>query len=323
MKITFFLRCVCLLLTIFVSVQAAADSLTDAKNAESQGRVREAVEHYTVALQSASDGSEQERSLREKIIDLASRLKPPPAVPEEARRYMGRGQAAVELAKTAEDFGRAAAEFQKAVRMAPWLADAYYNLGVVEEKAGRFDDAMRNFKLYLRTSPNASDAEQVRTRLYSLEYKAEQQTRERRAAEQKRQQESVKQQAALQIAGNWEDNNRTTFRISVNGNKFEIQMTSYCAFGNCNQRRYSNRRYAFGTLEESKISGWLVVNGVDAENIDRSTGRPFSCRHPEGVAPVTLTLSPDGRSLKGNAKHGATNPSCIVLDLIVDLTRTN
>lgn len=303
---------------------AFADSESDGAAAEKAGKYREAVEHYTVALQSAPDGSEQERSLREKTIDLASRLKPPPAVPEEARRYMGRGQAAVELAKTPEDFGRAAAEFQKAVRVVPWLADGYYNLGVVYEKAGRFDDAMRNFKLYLRTAPNASDAEQVRTRLYSLEYKAEQQTRERRAAEQKRQQESAKQQASLQIAGNWEDSNRTTFRISVNGNKFEIQMTSYCPFLNCNDRRYTNKRYAYGTLEDGKISGWLVeVSKMNSETIDRSTGRRISCLYPEGAAPVTLTLSPDSRSLKGKAKHGATNTSCIVMDLIVDLMRTN
>ncbi len=300
MKITFLLRCACVLLTIFVSAQAAADPLTDAKNAENQGRVREAVEHYTVALQSSPDGSEQERSLREKIIDLASRLKPPPAVPEEARRYMGRGQAAVGLAKTPEDFGRAAAEFQRAVRMAPWLADAYYNLGVVQEKGGRLDEAIRSFKLYLRASPSASDAEQVHTRLYGLEYKAETAETEKRGTQQRASEEMRRKLARFN--GQFEDNEN--FYLGTAGESSleikEVGFKGYDANGQFRKFYYdSGFRAVFRlSLADNRVSGTYyqplfssthsvsgVLNADGSLRLDytESSGRPPSYKDSDGI----------------------------------------
>ncbi len=77
-----------------------------------------------------------DNALREKIIALAHAMKPAPVVPEDAERHMTRGAAAVKGAKGTDDFKDAAAEFGKATLAAPWLADAYYNLGVAQDKAG-------------------------------------------------------------------------------------------------------------------------------------------------------------------------------------------
>lgn len=95
-------------------------------------------------------------------------------VPEEALRRMIRGQTAVEMARTPEDYALAVREFKEAVRLAPDWADPYYNLGLVQEKNGRDKDAAASFREYLRLAPNAPDATAVRSRMYRLEFKAEQ-----------------------------------------------------------------------------------------------------------------------------------------------------
>lgn len=59
------------------------------------------------------------------------------AVSEEAQRYFNRGMAAVEIAKSPDDYALAIKEFEKAIRLAPEWPDVYYNLGMVQEKAGR------------------------------------------------------------------------------------------------------------------------------------------------------------------------------------------
>jgi|GEM_PF-1158854 len=94
-------------------------------------------------------------------------------ISEEAKRYFNRGMAAVEMAKSPEDYTKAIQEFEKAAQLAPHWPDAYFNLGLVQEKAEKFGDAATNLKQYLRLAPNASDAEAVKSHISKLEYKAE------------------------------------------------------------------------------------------------------------------------------------------------------
>lgn len=114
-------------------------------------------------------------ALRQKIIETARAMTPPPPIPEEARRFFARGRAAVDLAQDTGGFLKAADEFREALNVAPWSAEGYYNLGVVLEKAGNFGEAMADFKLYLLAAPGAKDAEAVRDKVYGLDYKASQQ----------------------------------------------------------------------------------------------------------------------------------------------------
>lgn len=113
-------------------------------------------------------------ALRERIIKLAQEIKPPPAVPEEVERRLGRGQAAFEVAREPADFDKAVAEFTAASNEAPWLGAAYYNMGVALEKAKKYREAMASFRLYTLASPGASDASEIRQRIFKLEYLAEQ-----------------------------------------------------------------------------------------------------------------------------------------------------
>jgi tetratricopeptide (TPR) repeat protein len=99
------------------------------------------------------------------------------AVPEEARRFMLRGMAAVEMAKTQKDYESAAREFEEAAKLAPDWPDVYFNLGSVQAKAGNYGEAVRHYKRYLELAPNAPDAAQVRDEIYKLEYREEQQAK--------------------------------------------------------------------------------------------------------------------------------------------------
>ena len=117
-----------------------------------------------------------DNTLRDKIIKFAVEMKPPPALPEEATRRMARGEAAFESAKVAQDYDKAIAEYQAAANAAPWYADAYFNLGLTQEKTGKAKEAMESFRFYLLAAPDAKDAADIKKRLYKLEYAAEQQT---------------------------------------------------------------------------------------------------------------------------------------------------
>lgn len=95
------------------------------------------------------------------------------SISEEARRHFDRGMAAVEMATTAADYESAIKEFKEAIRLAPDWPDACYNLGLVQEKAGKLGEAVESYKSYLRLSPGAEDAEAVKSLVNKLEYMAE------------------------------------------------------------------------------------------------------------------------------------------------------
>jgi len=95
-------------------------------------------------------------------------------ISDEARRHFDRGMAAVEMAKTPADYEKAVVEFEKAKSLAPGWPDVYYNLGLIQDKAGMYSEAMENLRKYLHLAPDAKDAEAVRTLINKLDYKKEQ-----------------------------------------------------------------------------------------------------------------------------------------------------
>lgn len=113
-----------------------------------------------------------DKALREKIIKLAAG-KQAPEVPEEAERNMARGTAFAQKASDSAGYRKAIAEFEAASNAAPWLALSYYNLGVVQEKAGLFNEAIQSLKFYLMAAPDAKNARDVKNKIYALEADAE------------------------------------------------------------------------------------------------------------------------------------------------------
>jgi len=87
--------------------------------------------------------------------------------------YFNRGEAAVEMAKSSADYKDAVKEFKKAAAIAPNWPDVYYNIGLIQEKIGIYNDAITNLTKYLKLSPNASDAGKVKKFIAKIEYKME------------------------------------------------------------------------------------------------------------------------------------------------------
>ena len=110
-----------------------------------------------------------DNALRETLIKLAQTVKPAPTVPPEARRAFVMGNTYQKGAKSPEDFGLAVRAFQEATSAAPWWGDAYYNLSVALESAGRFDEAKAALTFYLMSQPK--DAAQAQERLYAIDAK--------------------------------------------------------------------------------------------------------------------------------------------------------
>lgn len=251
---------------------AFADSEYDGAAAEKAGKYREALNHYTAALKQVPDGSAKDQQLRETIVDIAARIKPRAAVPKEAERHLARAQAAVELAKTPRDFELAVGELKQALRIAPWWAEGYFNLGTVQEKAGQYGDAQRNLKLYLRTAPEVADARAVETAIAKIEFKQEHKARE----------DAGKQRLAG-LSGVWTDGKDSTYRVAVAGN--EIEITTYQTYLNGRWRPLTGQRWK-GTIEGNRITGVYYRDWTTFPNGTMSNRS------------MTGTLSPDGRSIR-------------------------
>ena len=102
------------------------------------------------------------------IVKLASGLKPAPAIPEEARRHFIEGSAIVKAGKNPAQQALAAQSFAEALKIAPWWGDAYYNLGVAQELAEKYDEAEQAFNFYLLSNPGETEKREVQDRIYAL-----------------------------------------------------------------------------------------------------------------------------------------------------------
>lgn len=228
--------------------------------------------------------------LRERIIAAALALKPVPAVPAEARRHFVRAQAAVEMAKAEQEFAEAASEFEKGLRIAPWHADAYYNLGLVQEKAGQFLAASRNLKLYLQAAPNAAERQSVQDRIIALEYKHERRT-----------QADADQTRLRGLSGTWTRDANTRYRVAVNDRNIEITPQEMYFQGVW--RPFSGQRWQ-GKIDGNRFKGQYQRDWTTYRNGTMMT------RSMSG------TVAADGRSIRiefvdvvpngadGNVAHG-------------------
>jgi hypothetical protein len=184
-------------------------------------------------------------------------------VSEEAKRHFDRGMAAVEMAKTAEDYAPAIKEFEQAAKLAPDWPDIYYNLGKVQEKAEKYSDAITNLKQYLRLAPNASDAETVKTLINKLEYRAE------------------KQAKVSDLGGTWK--NKDT------GNEYQIAVTRGNLFEAVNKNGWKIR----GVMKGLSFVGIITIPG---ERVSDGDG----CVTPNQDLECTITIGDDNNTITVN-----------------------
>jgi tetratricopeptide (TPR) repeat protein len=135
--------------------------------AQNDSSPRDRLDQYVAKLQR----SPIDDALREKI--MKSELKPPPAIPEEARRHFMNAAAIQKAATDQTSYELAISEYREAIRLATWWAEAYFNLSVTLEAAVRLDNAIAELKRYPLTEPNIEDPRAARDRIYAIAGKKE------------------------------------------------------------------------------------------------------------------------------------------------------
>lgn len=128
--------------------------------AEQTWNYRDAFAGYVTAYQGLPDPApaEDDRRLREKIIALARRLDPPPAIPQDARAHYSKAEQLLEAQAVLGGAGTAsleaaADELQRAIQAAPWWGDAAWKLATVLQQLQRVDAALINLNMYRLADP--------------------------------------------------------------------------------------------------------------------------------------------------------------------------
>jgi tetratricopeptide (TPR) repeat protein len=320
-----------LFIAFIVSSISAADEEVLGHQAEDSGKFRMALGHYVAALQSTPEGSAKEQQLQEEIIKLVQKIHPPPAVPEETQKHLGRGKATVEIAKKSEDLLEAISEFKKAARLAPWLANIYFNLGLVQEMADRFNDAIQSYKLYLLASPAAADAQDVKAKIYGLELKAERQQKEEHEKAARIKREQQKQEVLERFKSLVQ---RNIYKVSVCSWRELPKLRSGEIVG-CNETEYGGRNWypvmsmgSFHFTPNGKIllcnsggdtqspapcspNSALIIGTVEEININNirwtnNDGKPVWIRIREDWSSFTISFNrpPDDRGYDSSYRYG-------------------
>jgi len=108
-----------------------------------------------------------DETLHEKILEVATKIDPRPAYPAEAQQHFAAGAALMQT-KQAALAQQAVTEFQKAVTLAPWWPEAYYDLSSALEVTSKYDDAIQQLQYYLQLKPSVTDAADAQGRIIAL-----------------------------------------------------------------------------------------------------------------------------------------------------------
>jgi len=140
---------------------------------------RDAMDQYIADLQknpfnnSAGAINDYHYSLLEKIIKISTDISPLPAIPEEARKKYIMAITLRDEAKKKEDYSQPIVWLQEARTVAPWWPDIYKELGLTNELAGNYTQAIQNLQWYLLTKPTEQDTRAAQDEIYKITAKEE------------------------------------------------------------------------------------------------------------------------------------------------------
>lgn len=131
---------------------------------EQAAKPQEAVAGYLEAYRGFLLPADQQESLQ-RLVAIAQRANV--AAPETADRHYRLGIVRAQQKR----FPEAATEFEAALNEAPWIVDAYYNLGLVYDFTNASRPALRALRTYLALAPQSPHASAVKTKIVELEDK--------------------------------------------------------------------------------------------------------------------------------------------------------
>lgn len=232
---------------------------------------------------------------------------------DQARRHMVRGSAAVEVAiasKSQSDLKDAAQEFRKATELAPEFALAWFNLGAVEAKLGRYAEAISAYQRYLKLSPKAEDVQKVQDEIVKLEFRQEKADKRQRIAG-----TWVTFRPVKLVSGEGEYSYFSSYNASLDGDIVRLKVSD---------ARWSQRETvvssasAYDGFRRDYPWGWAnAVNSVTLEFVGRLEGerivgervrsgfsdKTTTCRVEEHRAPFEGRLEDDGKTLVISVKE--------------------
>jgi tetratricopeptide (TPR) repeat protein len=138
-----------------------------AKGFEAKGQYKEALAELSEALKAA--GPEEAEQIQGAIFGIARRTPSLSELPEEARKHSLRGEVLIKEG----NFAQAAAEFKKAIQIAPYTARLYYNFALINAELKKYPEAIRNMKLYLQAAPDAPDIRAAKDEIIKWEFAME------------------------------------------------------------------------------------------------------------------------------------------------------
>ncbi|MGI9077139.1 MAG: hypothetical protein ACR2G6_07405 [Gemmatimonadaceae bacterium] len=234
---------------------------------------REQLAQMVVQLQATPTDT----ALRGRLIALALEVKPAPAVPEDANRAFVRGNVFQKETKDSSGYNLAITAYRDALRIAPWWGDAYHNLAVALESAGRFTEAICSMKLYLSSMPAGSaEARAAQNQIYAMEAKSEMAARGNAIAAAAKENSIAQERPRPTVEGTWTISGAFDFQVVRDGERFAI---------------VSEKR--FGVL-----GGWRATGIVADAGHLRFAVQQTDC--PQcGAAIYDLTLSSSGNELTG------------------------
>jgi tetratricopeptide (TPR) repeat protein len=137
---------------------AAEDLRRDLERQQSAERFRQALSDFR---------SNPNDSTRGQLMKLAQTLKPAPEIPEAAHEHLVMAAAAVETATQDNNgYERAIEHYHAALQAAPWYANGYKRLAMVQKAAKQYDDAVSSLNVYLLSQP--PDARDAQDEIYKL-----------------------------------------------------------------------------------------------------------------------------------------------------------
>ena len=227
-----------------------------------------------------------DNGLREKTIKLATSIKPAPAIPEEANRAFVKGNVFQKEAKDASGYELAITSYRNALRIAPWWGDAYFNLAVALETAGKFDEAIASIRNYMASvSAGSAEAREAQNKIYALEAKGELAAKQAAiTAQVERQRPSVE--------GHWSINGMLDFQIVRNGEVFTLT---------------AGKMY-------NQYGLWRATEVVADQQHVRFTVEQPAC--PQCKAGYDLSLSSSGKALTGTMWQLQGSPTNITENMI-------
>lgn len=243
-------------------------ALEDSGNeAARSGRFGKALDIYREVLGETARYGEQDQRVRMSLIQVVRAMSPPPPVPDGVMRSMVRGETMVKMGG-AGNFTAAAEEIEDAVMAAPWLADAYYNLGIVQEKAEMYRKARQNFQLCLAAAPQSQNSAAIQAKIYALEVMEED------------------LQKLQSLAGTWKTSNGVEYKVLLEGRKIRIAGSRH---DRLMDRYYQEIWYVFDLEKKgNSLEGTVSI----------SRESDHGCNFPEDTGPVSGVIGTGGNSIR-------------------------